>query len=211
MRCPETVLYYRESLHFVLKKENMFSCNVKRNNRFLTTILPIFILTLCVVRIVRKNIKTQFFSSNDDLFTKNENSSILSYNSRQDRNNGGEEMREVYHLIRKLGATSKYKGYYFVAEAVRISMEAQERPIKITKDIYPFLAKKFKSTPMNVEHDIRTVINVCWMANKKTMDEIAGYSLSYKPTNSEFVDMLAYYLSQIKEIPQHQEQRVNRL
>ena len=27
-------------------------------------------------------------------------------------------MREVYHLIRKLGATSKYKGYYFVAEAV---------------------------------------------------------------------------------------------
>ena len=90
-------------------------------------------------------------------------------------------MREVYHLIRKLGATSKYKGYYFVAEAVKISMEAQERPIKITKDIYPFLAKKFKSTPMNVEHDIRTVINVCWTANKKTMDEIAGYSLNYRP------------------------------
>lgn len=116
--------------------------------------------------------------------------------------NGGEKMREVYHLIRRLGATSKYKGYYFVAEAVRISMEAQERPIKITKDIYPFLAKKFKSTPMNVEHDIRTVINVCWMANKKKMDEIAGYSLSYKPTNSEFVDMLAYYLSQAEELEQ---------
>ena len=108
-------------------------------------------------------------------------------------------MREVYHLIRKLGATSKYKEYYFVAEAVKISMEAQERPIKITKDIYPFLAKKFKSTPMNVEHDIRTVINVCWTANKKTMDEIAGYSLNYRPTNSEFVDMLAYYLSQERE------------
>ena len=108
-------------------------------------------------------------------------------------------MREVSHLIRKLGATSKYTGYYFVAEAVKISMEAQERPIKITKDIYPFLAKKFKSTPMNVEHDIRTVINVCWTANKKTMDEIAGYSLNYRPTNSEFVDMLAYYLSQERE------------
>lgn len=105
-------------------------------------------------------------------------------------------MRKVYGLIRKLGATSKYKGYYFVAEAVKMTMESQEVPMKITKDIYPCLAKKFKSTPMNVEHDIRTVINVCWTTNKETMEEIAGYPLIYRPTNSEFVDMLAYYLDQ---------------
>ena len=105
-------------------------------------------------------------------------------------------MREVYRLIRKLGANSKYKGYYFVAEAVKISMESQEKPMKITKDIYPCLAKKFKSTSMNVEHDIRTIVNVCWMTNREALEEIAGYTLNYKPTNSEFVDMLAYYLSQ---------------
>ena len=105
-------------------------------------------------------------------------------------------MKEVYRLIRRLGATSKYKGYYYVAEAIKISMESQEQPIKITKDIYPYLAKKFKSTPMNVENDIRTVINVCWTANKSYLDSIAGYPLVYKPTNSEFVDMLAYYLTQ---------------
>lgn len=28
-------------------------------------------------------------------------------------------MRNVYRLIRQLGVTSKYKGYYYVAEAVR--------------------------------------------------------------------------------------------
>jgi two-component system response regulator (stage 0 sporulation protein A) len=104
-------------------------------------------------------------------------------------------MRKVYGLIRSLGATSKYKGYYYVAEAVRLSMEAPDSPIKITKDIYPYLAKKFKSTPVNVEHDIRTVVNVCWTTNKEGLDEIAGYTLLYKPTNSEFIDMLAYYLS----------------
>ena len=108
-------------------------------------------------------------------------------------------MKQVYHLIRKLGATSKYKGYYFVAEAVKISMESQEHPIKITKDIYPSLARKFRSTPMNVEHDIRTIINVCWMANREMMSEIAGYTLNYRPTNSEFIDMLAYYLIQTEE------------
>ena len=68
-------------------------------------------------------------------------------------------MRKVYRLIRQLGMTSKYKGYYYVAEAVMMSMELQDYPIKITKDIYPYLAKKFKSTPVNIEHDIRTVIN----------------------------------------------------
>lgn len=31
------------------------------------------------------------------------------------------DMSEVYGLIRKLGATSKYKGFYYVAEAVRMA------------------------------------------------------------------------------------------
>ena len=107
------------------------------------------------------------------------------------------KMHEVYRIIRRLGVTSKYKGYYFLAEAVKMCMEMQEHPIRITKDIYPRLAKKFKSTPMNIEHDIRTIINVCWNTNRETMSDIAGFSLNYKPTNSEFVDMLAYYLLQV--------------
>ena len=105
-------------------------------------------------------------------------------------------MREIYRLIRQLGVTSKYKGYYFLAEAVKLSVEMQCRPIKITKDIYPTLARKFKSTPVNIEHNIRTVLNLCWSSGKETLNAIAGYSLRYKPTNSEFIDILAYYLSQ---------------
>ena len=73
-------------------------------------------------------------------------------------------MKRIYGLIRKLGATSKYKGYFFV-----------------------------------VEHDIRTLINVCWEGNKSFLDEIAGYPLEYKPTNSQFIDMLAYYLREMEE------------
>lgn len=106
-------------------------------------------------------------------------------------------MRKVYKLIRQLGMTSKYKGYYYVAEAVMMSMEIHDYPIKITKDIYPYLAKKFKSKAVNIEHDIRTVINASWENNKESMDRIAGYPLQYKPTNSEFVDMVAYYLTQV--------------
>lgn len=101
-------------------------------------------------------------------------------------------MREVYGTIRRLGATSKYKGYYFVAEAIHMTMEFQERPMKITKDIYPKLAKKFKSKPSNIEHDIRTIVNVCWENHRERLEKIAGYPLEYRPTNSEFVDMIAF-------------------
>ena len=103
-------------------------------------------------------------------------------------------MSEVYGLIRKLGAASKYKGYYYVAEAVNMAKELQERPMKITKDIYPILARKYKSTPSNVEHNIRTLINLCWMSHRETLEEIAGCTMVDKPTNSEFIDILVYYL-----------------
>ena len=103
-------------------------------------------------------------------------------------------MSEIYSLIRRLGATSKYKGYYYVTEAVKMAEALQERPMKITKDIYPILARKYKSTPSNVEHNIRTLINLCWMSHRETLEEIAGCTMEDKPTNSEFIDILAYYL-----------------
>ena len=69
-------------------------------------------------------------------------------------------MKNIYGMIRKLGITSTYKGYFFVADAIALAMNSQERPIKITKEIYPSLAAKFKTTTLNIEHNIRTVINL---------------------------------------------------
>lgn len=109
-------------------------------------------------------------------------------------------MKKIYGIIRKLGVTSKYKGYFFLTDAIHLAMNFQDKPIKITKDIYPYLAQKYKTTPMNIERNVRTVINICWEMNKKGVDEIAGHDLTYKPTNSEFVDMVAYYLSEKEQI-----------
>ena len=52
---------------------------------------------------------------------------------------------------------------------------------------------------MNIEHNIRTVVNICWITNRKEMIQIAGYPLICKPTNSEFIDMAAYYLMYAQE------------
>ena len=105
-------------------------------------------------------------------------------------------MKKVYGLIRRLGVTSKYKGYYYLVEAISMAMAQEDRHIRITKDIYPYLARKYITTPSNIERDIRTVINTCWETNKSGLDKIAGYPLKFKPTNSEFIDMIAYYLTE---------------
>ena len=85
-------------------------------------------------------------------------------------------MSAVYGVIRKLGATSKYKGYYYVVDAVEMAQKIYERPVKVTKDIYPVIARKYKSTPSNVEHNIRTLVNLCWMNHKDTLEEIKHLS-----------------------------------
>ena len=108
-------------------------------------------------------------------------------------------MKNIYGIIRRLGINSTYKGYFFVADAIALAMDSQEKPIKITKEIYPSLAAKFKTNTLNIEHNIRTVINVCWETNRDGLNEIAGFPLVNKPTNSEFIDILAYYLSSSEE------------
>ena len=101
-------------------------------------------------------------------------------------------MSAVYGVIRKLGATSKYKGYYYVVDAVEMAQKIYERPVKVTKDIYPVIARKYKSTPSNVEHNIRTLVNLCWMNHKDTLEEMAGCTMADKPTNSEFILIISH-------------------
>ena len=108
-------------------------------------------------------------------------------------------MQKIYGTIRKLGAISTYRGFPFLADAIYAKMYQQGRPLKVTKDIYPYLAKKYETTAMNVEHSIRIVINACWTKNKDGFEEIAGYPLNHKPTNSEFIDMVSYYLSELND------------
>lgn len=108
-------------------------------------------------------------------------------------------MQKIYGTIRKLGAMSTYRGFSFLADAIYITTQHNGKPLRVTKDIYPYLAKKYETTAMNVEHSIRIVINACWKKNKDGFEEIAGYPLTHKPSNSEFIDMVAYYLTDMDD------------
>lgn len=107
------------------------------------------------------------------------------------------ERQAISRLIRKLGIIPKYRGYYYVADAAMMYLEtvkAQEA-VMITKEIYPTVARKYKVTVASVERSIRTVVQVSWETNAELLQDVAGYPLSHKPTNCEFLDVLAYFAS----------------
>ena len=66
---------------------------------------------------------------------------------------------------------------------------------QITKQLYPDIAQKYKTTPSRVERAIRHAIEVAWGRGKtETTESIFGYTVSAvkgKPTNSEFIAMIA--------------------
>ena len=66
---------------------------------------------------------------------------------------------------------------------------------QITKQLYPDIAVKYKTTPSRVERAIRHAIEVAWgRGQTDTVENIFGYTVSAvkgKPTNSEFIAMIA--------------------
>lgn len=106
-----------------------------------------------------------------------------------------EERRVVGDLLREFGVTPRYRGYSYVVEAVLLYRQYSETYVMITKDIYPAIAKKFDNSWNSVERGIRSVVTMCWNNNKELLTAIANYPLPEKPSNSEFIDILTYYVS----------------
>lgn len=102
---------------------------------------------------------------------------------------------EYAKIIRQFNITTKYKGYYFVLDAIEIAVTKQNESLHITKDIYPSIAQKHDTSIYNVEKNIRTIVEKCWANNKRLLEIIAGCKLDYCPTNSEFIDYIAYYVN----------------
>ena len=65
----------------------------------------------------------------------------------------------------------------------------------ITKELYPEVAERYKTTSSRVERAIRHAIEVsCNRGDYEYMKELFGHSVDYdraKPTNSEFIATVA--------------------
>lgn len=102
---------------------------------------------------------------------------------------------KVTNIIHDVGVPAHIKGYQYLRDGIIMAVNDVEVINQITKQLYPDLAKKYKTTPSRVERAIRHAIEVAWnRGHIESMENIFGYTINSnrgKPTNSEFIAMIA--------------------
>lgn len=102
---------------------------------------------------------------------------------------------KVTNIIHDVGVPAHIKGYQYLRDGIIMAVKDVEVINQITKQLYPDLAKKYKTTPSRVERAIRHAIEVAWNRGQiESMENIFGYTVNSnrgKPTNSEFIAMIA--------------------
>ena len=105
----------------------------------------------------------------------------------------------VTDIIHEIGVPAHIKGYQYLREAIILTINDMDMINAVTKALYPQVAKKFSTTPSRVERAIRHAIEVAWdRGDVETLQRFFGYTVSEmkgKPTNSEFIAMIADHLS----------------
>ena len=105
----------------------------------------------------------------------------------------------VTDIIHEIGVPAHIKGYQYLREAIILTIKDMDMINAVTKVLYPEVAKRFGTTPSRVERAIRHAIEVAWdRGDVETLQRFFGYTVSGikgKPTNSEFIAMIADNLS----------------
>ena len=106
---------------------------------------------------------------------------------------------KVTAIIHEIGVPAHIKGYQYLREAIIIAVEDMDVINAVTKVLYPQVAKRFSTTPSRVERAIRHAIEVAWdRGDLETLQKYFGYTVNSakgKPTNSEFIAMIADRIS----------------
>ena len=105
----------------------------------------------------------------------------------------------VTAIIHEIGVPAHIKGYQYLREAIIMTVEDMDVINAVTKVLYPEVARTFGTTASRVERAIRHAIEVAWdRGDIEVLQKYFGYTVSNikgKPTNSEFIAMIADCLS----------------
>lgn len=101
----------------------------------------------------------------------------------------------IKRILLELGVPNSIKGHALLVCAIRIVAEDPSVAERITKGLYPEVAKRFGGTPSRTERAIRHAIESSFdRCDDSTIDRYFGGTISPKkgkPTNSEFITRLA--------------------
>lgn len=102
---------------------------------------------------------------------------------------------KITSVFLTIGIPAHIKGYHYLREAIRMVYYNPDIINRITKELYPGIAKRFSTSPSKVERAIRHAIEVAWTRGKiENINRLFGYNIynkNDKPTNGEFVALIA--------------------
>lgn len=101
----------------------------------------------------------------------------------------------ITNIFITVGIPAHIKGYQFLREAIKMAIKNPEIINSITKELYPSIANRFETSASKVERAIRHAIEVAWNRGKiENINSVFGikvYSNNEKPTNGEFIALVA--------------------
>ena len=105
----------------------------------------------------------------------------------------------VTEILHQIGVPAHIKGYQFLRTAVKMVVDNPDMINRITKELYPSIGKCYNTSASKVERAIRHAIEVAWSRGRiDTLNKAFGCRVATKedkPTNGEFIAMLADKLS----------------
>lgn len=105
----------------------------------------------------------------------------------------------ITEILHQIGVPAHIKGYHYLREAILRTVKSPELINSVTKLLYPTVAKAYQTTASRVERAIRHAIEVAWdRGDLDVLNAYFGYTIQNsrgKPTNSEFIAMIADKLS----------------
>lgn len=110
----------------------------------------------------------------------------------------------ICNLFLSLGIPAHIKGYQYLREAVHMVLENQDVINRITKELYPGVAQRFKTSASKVERAMRHAIEVAWSRGRlDTVNRMYGYKVfdaMDKPTNGELVSCVSELIRRPKKV-----------
>lgn len=102
---------------------------------------------------------------------------------------------KITNIFITVGIPAHIKGYQFLREAIKMAIDNPDIINSITKKLYPQIAEKFETSASKVERAIRHAIEVAWnrgkIENINTLFGVKVYANNEKPTNGEFIALVA--------------------
>jgi len=103
--------------------------------------------------------------------------------------------KRISEIFMTVGIPAHIKGYQFLREAIRLTIERPGIINCITKQLYPAVARGFNTTSSKVERAIRHAIEVGWARGRiENINQLFGvkiYGQHDRPTNGEFIALVA--------------------